>query len=152
MRFLTTLDSCQDAVGSYWIDTDRRLRIEKYHGKTKLADLKAVQFGMAGDPNWCADFHGLIDFSEAKLNVSVNEILRLALVMRHGVSRSNGWLAYVVTSSATHGIVRMLGHWTRATDRMRIFKTRAEAEVWLARNIYQVPPAFISEVELRNAG
>lgn len=152
MRFLTTLDSCPDAAGSYWIDTDRRLRIEKYHGKTELADLKAVQSGMAAHSDWCADFHGLIDFSEAELDLSANEILRLALVMRHGMSRSNGWLAYVVTNSATHGIVRMLGHWMRAADRMKIFKTRAEAEVWLARNIYQVPPAFISEVELRNAG
>ncbi|GAA5125135.1 hypothetical protein JIN84_13660 [Luteolibacter yonseiensis] len=152
MRFLQTYDSCLDAVGSYWIDNDRRLRIEKYHGKTGLADLKAVQCSIAADPAWRADFHGLIDFSEADLDISANEILRLALVMRHGPSRSHGWLAYVVTHSATHGAVRMLCHWMRATDRMRIFKTRAEAEIWLARNIYQIPPAFISEVELRNVG
>lgn len=152
MRFLSTFDSCQDVVGSYWIDTDRRLRIEKYHGRTRLEDLKAVQFGMAADPGWCPDFHGLIDFSEAKLSLSVNEILRLALVMRHGVSRSNGWLAYVVTSSTTHGMVRMLGHWARTTDRMKIFQTRAEAEVWLARNIYQAPASFVTEVKLRNVG
>ena len=152
MRFLTTFDSCLDVVGSYWIDTDRRLRIEKYHGKTELVDLKAVQSSMAADPDWRADFHGLIDFSEAELDLSANEILRLALVMRHGASRSNGWLAYVVSNSVTHGFVRMLAHWARATDRMKIFKTRAEAEVWLARNIYQVPPAFIDEVELRNVG
>jgi hypothetical protein len=39
----------------------------------------------------------------------------------------------------------MLGYWSRNTDRMRIFASRAEAERWLERNIDQVPPGFINE-------
>lgn len=152
MRFLKTFDSCHDVAGAYWIDNDRRLRIEKYHGKTRLADLKAVQARMAADPHWCGNYHGLIDFSEADLDITTNEILRLALLTRHGASRSSGWLAYVVTDSTTHGVVRMLSHWMRSNARMRMFRTRADAEVWLAWNMYQAPPVFFKEEELRHVG
>ena len=158
MRFLTTDYSSSETVGQYRIDTDRRLRIEEYQGKTGLNDLKSVQASMASDPCWSADYHGLIDFSGAKLDLTANDILRLALVLRHESNRSRGWLAYVATDSLTYGIVRMLGYWSRNTDRLRIFQSRDEAEAWLVLNINQVPPRFVSEkvpptaAEIRNAG
>jgi hypothetical protein len=156
MKFLTTDYPSSGTVGYYRIDKERRVRIEEYHGKTELSDLKSVISSMASDPCWSADFHGLIDFSDAELELSANDILRLALVLRHEEYRSHGWLAFVATNSTTYGIVRMLGYWSRNTDRMRIFQNRAEAERWLEINKDQIPPGFIEEgsalaASMRNA-
>ena len=144
MKFLTTDYSSPGAVGSYRIDTGRRLRIEEYEGKTGLADIRSVVFSMSSDPCWSPDYHGLIDFSSAELELSANDVLRLALVMRQEENRSTGWLAFVATNSATYGVVRMLGYWSRNTDRLKIFQSRAEAEEWLELNRNQIPPAFIT--------
>jgi hypothetical protein len=158
MRFLTSDYSSSETVGQYRIDTERRMRIEEYQGQTGLRDLKSVAASMASDPCWSPEFHGLIDFSGAKLDLTANDILRLALIQRLESHRSSGWLAYVATDSLTYGIIRMLGYWSRTTDRLRIFQSRAEAEEWLALNINQVPPAFVREkaipaaTGIRNAG
>ena len=145
MKFLTTDYSPPVAIGRYRIDSDRRMRIEEYQGSVGLADLKSIISAMASDPSWSADFHGLIDFSQSKLELTANDVLRLALVLRQEEYRSRGWLAFVATNSTTYGVVRLLGYWSRNTDRMRIFESREEAEVWLERNIDQVPPGFIHE-------
>lgn len=145
MKFLTTDYTSSETVGCYRIDAARRMRVEKYQGKTGLADLKAVISSMASDPCWSPDFHGLIDFSEAELELSANDVLRLALIMRQEGNRTRGWLTFVTSSSTTYGVVRMLGYWSRNTDRMRIFQSRREAESWLELNINQVPPRFIEE-------
>ncbi len=158
MKFLTTDYSASGTVGQYRIDTERRIRIEEYQGRAGLNDLKSILSSMASDPCWSADFHGLIDFSEADLELTANDVLRLALVLRHEANRSRGWLAYVATNSTTYGIIRMLGYWSRNTNRLRIFQSRDEAEAWLEINTNQVPPGFINEdgaqaeAVLRNAG
>ncbi len=158
MKFLTSDYSASATVGSYRIDTERRIRIEKYQGATGMGEIKSILSAMASDPCWSADFHGLIDFSEAELDLTANEVMRLALVLRHEAYRSHGWLAYVATKSTTYGIIRMLGYWSRNTDRLRIFQSCDEAENWLAINVDQVPPGFISEdparvsAALRNVG
>ncbi len=151
MKFLTTDYSASGTVGNYRIDTDRRIRIEEYQGKTGLSDLKSIISSMTSDPCWSADYHGLIDFSRAELELTANDVLRLALVLRHEANRSRGWLAYVATRSTTYGIVRMLGYWSRNTERMRIFQSREEAEAWLEVNLHQVPPGFINEDGARPA-
>ncbi len=145
MKFLTTDYSASKTVGHYRINTERRIRIEEYQGKTGLSDLKSILSSMASDPCWSPNFHGLIDFSEAELDLTANDVLRLALVLRHEANRTNGWLVYVATKSTTYGIIRMLGYWSRNTQRLRIFPSRAEAEAWLEINIDQVPPGFIND-------
>lgn len=158
MKFLTSDYSASGTVGNYRIDADRRMRIEEYQGRTGLSDIKSVISSMASDPCWSADYHGLIDLSEAELDLTANDVLRLALVLRHEANRTRGWLAYVATKSTTYGIVRMLGYWSRNTERLRIFQSREEAEAWLELNKNQVPPGFINEdgictaAVLRNAG
>ena len=158
MKFLTTDYSSLGTVGRYRIDTDRRMRIEEYQGKTGLSDLRSILSSMASDPCWSPDYHGLVDFSHAQLDLSANDVLRLALVLRNEAYRSKGWLAYVAPDSLTYGVVRMLGYWSRNTDRVRIFQSRQEAESWLELNRDQVPPGFISEdgaqaaAVLRNVG
>lgn len=145
MRFLTTDYSSTATVGLYRIDADRRLRIEEYKGKTVLADLRSIITTMPTDPCWSPAYHGLIDFSDADLDLTANDVLRLALLLRHEEHRSTGWLAFVAPTTSTYGIVRMLGYWSRATDRLRIFQTRDEAEAWLERNVDRTPPCFAVE-------
>ena len=97
MKFLTTDYSSSATVGRYWIDAERRMRIEEYQGKTGLSDLKSVISSMASDPCWSPDYHGLVDFSDAELELSANDVLRLALILRHEENRSRGWLAFTVS-------------------------------------------------------
>lgn len=110
------------------------------------------------DPSWSREHHGLIDFSAAHLDLTANDVLRLALLLRQDEYRTNGWLVFAVGDSSSFGTVRMLGHWARNTDRSRIFRTRQEAEAWLELNADHIPPGFGSgftdayQPAVRNAG
>lgn len=131
--------------GGYWIDAERRLRIEEYHGRTGLWSLRATAQAMAQDADWSGSFHGLTDLRDATLELSANEVIRLGLLMRQPSLRTSGWLAYVVADGATHGVVRMLGYWSRTAERQRIFRSRREAESWLAGQRLRVPARFVRE-------
>lgn len=158
MKLLTSDYSSLGTGGRYQIDTDRRLWIEEYHGKTELDDVKSVMSSLMSESSWSPGFHGIVDFTDAELDLSANDILRLALVLRHDPNRSRGWLAYVAPSSTSYGVVRMLGYWSRATERLRIFQTRSEAEAWLELHANQAPACFLEEdaesaaVGYRNVG
>ena len=134
------------------------MRIEEYQGKVGLADLRSMISAMSSDPCWSPDQHGLVDFSEAELELSANDVLRLALMLRQEENRSRGWLVFAVRSSVAYGVVRMLGYWSRNTDRFRIFQSREEAQAWLERHLDHAPPGFRDteaarkDVPLRNAG
>ena len=146
MKLLTTDYPAPGTVNHYRIDSEQGRWIEEYQGNVGLNDLKAMIGAMASDPCWSSNLHGLIDFSDVELDLSANDILRLALVLKHEQHRTRGWLVYVVNNSTVFGIVRMLSYWSRNSDRLRIFNTREEAETWLDVNIDQIPPNFI-EVE-----
>ncbi len=64
------------------IDPARGLRIEEYQGKVGLGDMRSIVSAMAWDPCWSPDHQGLVDFSEAELEMSANDMLRLALMLR----------------------------------------------------------------------
>lgn len=149
MKFLTTDNPSSANVGSYRIDAGKRVRIEEYRGKVGLADLRSMVTAMASDPCWSPEFHGLVDFSGAELQLSANDVLRLALTLRHEDHRSRGWMVFAVGNSVAYGIVRMLGYWSRNTDRFRIFHSRDEAESWLECNAMRMPPGFREEAEVR---
>ena len=142
MKFLTTDYPSTASVGHYRIDTDRGMRIEKYQGKIGLADVRSVVSAMSSDPCWSPDYHGLVDFSDADLELSANDVLRLALTLRQEEHRTHGWLVFAVRNSVAYGMIRMLGYWSRNTDRFRIFQSRHEAEAWLERHLDQAPPGF----------
>lgn len=115
------------------------LWLEEYHGVVGLDAIKALTRAVTGDPAWSPELNGLVDFSGASLELSGDEVLRLALMWREDAYRSCGWLAFVVPNSAVFGVVRMLGYWSRATDRSRIFASRDEAERWLLAQGRRVP-------------
>jgi hypothetical protein len=115
----------------YEIDRTKSLRVEEYRGVVGLDDIKALTRAVTSDPGWSPDLNGLMDFSEARLELSADDVMRLALMWRAKEYRSHGWLAFAVPTAAAFGMVRMLGHWARVTERSKIFPNRAEAERWL---------------------
>ena len=145
MKFSLTDYAYPASVGSYRIDTRRGIRIEEYQGKVGLGDLKDIVRAVVSDPDWSPDLHGLVDFTKAELELSANDVLRLALMLRQHQNRSRGWVVFAVNNSVAFGVVRMLGYWARSTDRFRIFSSREEAETWLERNRRHAPPAFREE-------
>lgn len=145
MKFSLTDYAYPASVGSYWIDTRRGLRIEEYQGKVGLADIKEMTRAVVADPDWTPELHGLVDFSRAELDLTSNDVLRLALMLRQEPNRSHGWVVFVVNNTAAFGVVRMLGYWARCTDRFRIFQSRDEAEKWLENHRHNSPPAFSRE-------
>lgn len=142
MKFPAADYLTQGTNASYRIDSQRRVRIEEYHGKVALADLKAMVATMTEDPGWSPYHHALVDFQDADLELSANDILRLAFHLRRAEHRSYGWVAFVVSKPSAFGMIRMLGYWSRNTDRFRIFESRAEGEAWLERNAAGYPPGL----------
>ncbi|RPJ32618.1 MAG: hypothetical protein EHM17_12845 [Verrucomicrobiaceae bacterium] len=142
MKFSLTDYAYPASAGSYRIDPRRRLRIEEYRGKVGLADLKDIVRAVVSDPDWSPDLNGLVDFTKAELELSANDVLRLALMLRQEQNRSRGWVVFAVSNSVAFGVVRMLGYWARCTERFRIFNSREEAEKWLERHHGNSPPAF----------
>lgn len=146
-------------TSSYRIDGSRRTRFEEYHGKVRLEDLRSVVSAATSDPCWCPQQHVLADFTDAELELSSNDVLRMALTLRHEGSRSHGWMIFVVNNPVSYGVIRMLGYWSRNTDRFRIFPSIEEADRWLDRHQYEFPPAFRDmeakprpQMELREVG
>lgn len=128
-----------------WIDTSRRSRVEEFHGQVGLQELRENLLAMAEYPGGDPTYHGLADFSTAELDLTANEVIRLGLLMRQKTHQTSGWLTYVTNDTGTRSMIRMLGYWSRTTERQRIFRTRMEAENWLRLNRYQLPPKFIEE-------
>jgi hypothetical protein len=143
MKFSLTDYAYPSSVGSYRIDSRRGMRIEEYQGKVGLADMKDIVRAVVSDPDWSPDLHALVDFTKAELELSANDVLRLALMLRQQQNRSRGWMVFAVSNSVSFGVVRMLGYWARSTDRFRIFSSREEAENWLERHLDDAPPAFL---------
>lgn len=143
---LYPFDCSTFAVGNTcWIDTSCRTRVEEFQGRVGLRELRENVLAMSEDPGCDPAFHGLADFSAAKLELSANDVIRLGLLMRQKAHQTSGWLTYVTDDTSTRSLVRMLGYWSRTTDRQRVFRSREEAEAWLKRNRFQQPPRFIEE-------
>ncbi|RYD37528.1 MAG: hypothetical protein EOP87_03325 [Verrucomicrobiaceae bacterium] len=110
------------------------MHIEEYTGKVGLDDLRSLASAMAEDPDCLESNNRLVDLSGADLELSSDEVLRYALIMRSGKSRSGAWHAFAVKDAAAFSLVRMLSYWARVSDRCRIFSSRDEAERWLEMN------------------
>lgn len=118
----------------YQIQPDRKWLVEEYRGRVCLHDLKDLAAKVADDPFGEELCYRLIDLGEAVFDLSVDEVVRFALVLRAGPHRVSGWHAFVVGDEAGFSMARMISHWARLSERSRFFPTRVEAEEWLARN------------------
>ena len=140
MKFSLTDYSSPLTVGQYHIDVVKGVRTEKFRGLVHLSDLKANLAAMVSDSCWSSGHHSLIDFTEATLEIESNEVLRFALALRNQLHPSNGWLVFVAPDPTSFAFVRMLGYWSRTTERTRIFGKLGDAESWLAKNQLTQPP------------
>lgn len=110
------------------------MHIEEYAGKVGLDDLKEMAAVMAADPERSGRHNRLVDLSNAELDLSSNDVLRFALLMRNEKHRTSGWHAFAVGNATVFSMVRMLSYWARVSERCRIFGSRDEAERWLEVN------------------
>jgi hypothetical protein len=125
----------------YLTDESRKLHIEEYAGRIGLEDLKDVAAMVSSDTMCSGTIHRLIDLSDARLDLTSDEVLRYALLMRRENLRTEGWCVFAVGDAATFSIARMFSHWARTSERSRFFSSREEAERWLNRNIGRTPDA-----------
>jgi len=148
MKFLLTDNPATFALCQYRIEAARKLRVEVYRGSVGLEEVKSITSAASSDPCWSTDQNVLFDFSHADLSMSANDVLRWALSLRHAEYLTKGWLVFVVPNSLSYGLVRMLGQWSRNTERFRIFFQRDKAENWL--NLYggQTPPGFACALQI----
>jgi len=142
MKFSLTDYPATFALCQYRIAAAEKLRVEDYRGAVGLEEVKSITSAASSDPCWAADHNVLLDFSQAELSMSANDVLRWALSLRQPEYLTKGWLVFVVPNSLTYGLVRMLGQWSRNTERFRIFFDREKAENWLGRYGEQTPPGF----------
>lgn len=133
MKLLASTPS-NNTTCRYRIEADRKLHIEEYSGRVGLEDLKEIAAAVAADPARSGQHNRLVDLSEAQLDLSSDEVLRLGLLMRSESHRSGGWHAFAVRDAASFSLVRMLSQWARVSERSRFFHTRDEAERWLEIN------------------
>lgn len=131
-----------NTICRYRIETDRKLHIEEYSGRISLDDLKDIAAAVAADPARSDEHNRLFDLSEAELDLSSDDVLRLGLLMRSESHRSGGWHAFAVKDAATFSAARMLSQWARISDRSRFFPSRDEAERWLEVNTRRDGEAF----------
>jgi hypothetical protein len=139
MSQVCLLSPSRAAALRYEIDPERHVRVEEYHGLVGLEDIKALTRAVASDPEWEPDMNGLVDFSDARLELSADDVMRLALMWREKEFRTSGWLAFAVPSAAMFGVVRMLSFWARMAERTRLFPNREEAEQWLLQQGRRLP-------------
>jgi len=123
----------------YLTDEKRKLHIEEYAGRIVLDDLKDVAAMVASDPACSGTLHRLIDLSDARLDLTSDEVLRYALLMRKESHRAGGWSVFAVSDATSFSQVRMFSQWSRTSERSRFFSSREEAEAWLDRNVALSP-------------
>ena len=119
----------------YLTDEKRKLHIEKYAGRIVLDDLKDVAAMVASDPACSGTVHRLVDLSDARLDLTSDEVLRYALLMRKESHRAEGWNVFAVSDATSFSLVRMFSQWARTSERSRFFASREEAEAWINRNV-----------------
>lgn len=115
----------------YRIDAGRALVVAEFAGRVEFGDIRSIMRAMTDDPAWSGDYNILMDFSRASLDLSANDVLRLALAWKCELPQAAGWTAFVVGSSVAYGVVRMLGAWARLSERMCVFPPGDEAGEWL---------------------
>lgn len=83
------------------------------------------------DPNWKAEYNGLIDFSAATIDLSDQEVTDLTHAMTMDPRCSFGKWALVVSRAADFAKLRKLDQVADLRSTTRIFFDRRMAEEWL---------------------
>lgn len=118
-------------VGRYIIHTEQRYIEEILEGEVTLPGMAALVQAALADPAMAPDLDGLVDLTAAQIKLSYEDVRELAHGLRNDHRASRGYWAFVVSSSLSHGIVRMFEALSDDAITVQIFRDRAPALEWL---------------------
>jgi hypothetical protein len=100
-------------------------------GGVTLLDFAAFVQKLWSDPQWSAEYDGLMDFSEATIEMTVEDLQKLVTFMLRDARCSLARWAFVVRTAETFGWLRKLDALSQQQSTIRIFFSRADADAWL---------------------
>lgn len=118
-------------VGRYIIHTEQRYIEEILEGEVTLPGMAALVQAALSDPAMDSSFDGLVDMTAAQIKLSYDDVRQIAHGLRNDHRASRGHWAFVVSSTLSHGIVRMFEALSDETITVQIFRDRDEALAWL---------------------
>lgn len=118
-------------VGRYVVHAEQRYVEEIFEGEVTLLGAAALLEAALADPAMDPGFDGLVDLRAAQLKLSYEDVRQIAHGLTHDPRASRGRWAFVVSSSLSHGIVRMLEALSDDTITVQIFRDHDEALAWL---------------------
>ena len=102
-----------------------------FGGRVTLPELGAHIQAMWADPRWKPEYNGLLDFSDATLDLSESQIQDLTKSMSLDPRCSFGRWALVVTTAVTFAKLRKVDDVVDLKAALRIFFDRPAALEWL---------------------
>jgi hypothetical protein len=118
-------------VGRYIIHTEERYIEEILEGEVTLPGMAALVQAALSDPAMDSSFDGLVDMTAAQIKLSYEDVRQIAHGLRNDHRASRGRWAFVVSSSLSHGIVRMFEALSDDAIAVQIFRDREKALAWL---------------------
>ena len=118
---------------TYVLDPERK-RVELHvSGKSSGAELMTGLRGVLDDPRFDAEYTILIDVASLEQSPTISELRDVALAVRANSVGSGARRAIVTSSAVFFELARLFARLTAGSaSKYRAFRTREEAEVWLA--------------------
>jgi len=113
---------------------DRKYVETTFQGWITLPELGAHVQSIWSDPGWTPEYNGLLDFSNATLDLSETQIQQLTKSMAQDPRCSFGKFALVVSKAVTFAKLRKVDDVMDLKSTLRIFFDRRTAEEWLLSN------------------
>jgi hypothetical protein len=110
---------------------DRRYVETTFQGRVTLPELGAHVQSIWSNPGWNPEFNGLLDFSDAAIDLSESQIQELTKAMALDPRCSFGKWALVVSKAVTFAKLRKVDDVLDLKSTLRIFFDRRTAEEWL---------------------
>jgi len=102
-----------------------------FKGRVTLPELGAHIQSIWADPGWKPEYNGILDFSDAAIDLNESQIQDLTRSMRLDPRCSLGKWALVVSTAVTFAKLRKIDDVADLTSTLRIFFDRRTAEEWL---------------------
>ncbi len=110
---------------------DRGVVVTTFGGRVTLPELGAHIQTLWSDPAWNPDYNGLLDFSDATIDLTESQIQDLTRSMTLDPRCSFGKFAFVVSKAVTFAKLRKIDDVADLRAALRIFFDRRTAEEWL---------------------
>jgi hypothetical protein len=115
----------------YEIHPDEGYSESCFEGGVTLLDFATFVQKVWADPRWRAELDGLMDFSNATIEMTDEELQKLMKSMLKDARCSLARWAFVVRTADTFGWLRKVDVLSAQQSTFRIFFSRKEAEEWL---------------------